>query len=161
MRPHFQADADFNHKIVRGLRRREPSVDFLSAQEGGVVGVPDPDVLRIAAESDRVLISHDRKTMPAHFAQFREKRESPGLIIVSQHLDIGAAIEDLLLIRADTEAEEWVGGLASCRFKFNLHREIHFQRLNQRHQPTYKLLVNGMRPIRIERRTVSKLHHPA
>ena len=45
MRPRFQADADFNHKVVVGLRRRELSVDFLSAREGGVVGVPDPDVL--------------------------------------------------------------------------------------------------------------------
>ena len=54
MRPRFQADADFNHKIVVGLRRREPSVDFLSAHEGGVVGAPDTDVLRIAAESSRI-----------------------------------------------------------------------------------------------------------
>jgi hypothetical protein len=30
MRPRFLADADFNHKIVVGLRRRELSVDFLT-----------------------------------------------------------------------------------------------------------------------------------
>ncbi|MBZ5620515.1 MAG: DUF5615 family PIN-like protein [Acidobacteriia bacterium] len=108
MRPRFQADADFNHKIVVGLRRREPSVDFLGARDGGVVGVPDPDVLRIAAESARILITHDRKTMPAHFARFIEKRSSPGVIIVSQDLEIGAAIEDLLLIWVATDAEEWV-----------------------------------------------------
>jgi hypothetical protein len=28
MRPRFQADADFNQKIVLGLRRREPAIDF-------------------------------------------------------------------------------------------------------------------------------------
>ena len=28
MRPRFQADADFNQKIVLGLRRREPVIDF-------------------------------------------------------------------------------------------------------------------------------------
>src|SRR5450432_3238945 len=109
MRPRFRADADFNHKIVLGLRRREPSVDLLGAHEGGVVGVPDSDVLRIAAESARILISHDRKTMPAHFAQFLES--SPGVLIVSQDLDIGAAIEDLLLIWSATDAEEWVAKL--------------------------------------------------
>jgi hypothetical protein len=108
MRPRFQADADFNHKIVVGLRRREPSIDFLSAHEGGVVGAPDPDVLRISAESGRILVSHDRQTMPGHFVQFRETRSSSGLIIVSQDLDIGAAIEDLLLIWLATDAEEWV-----------------------------------------------------
>jgi predicted double-glycine peptidase len=51
MRPRFQADADFNHKIVVGLRRREPSIDFVDAHDGGVVGVSDPEVLEIAAES--------------------------------------------------------------------------------------------------------------
>jgi hypothetical protein len=89
MKPRFQADADFNHKIVIGLRRREPSVDFQSAHQGRVVGVSDPDVLGMAAEAARILVSHDRKTMPAHFARFRKTRPSPELIIVSQDLNIG------------------------------------------------------------------------
>jgi len=110
MRPRFQADADFNHKIVIGLRRREPSIDCLGAHEGGVVGIPDPDVLRIASESSRILITHDRRTMPAHFARF-PRQMSPGVIIVSQDLDIGAAIEDLLLIWAVTDSQEWIGKL--------------------------------------------------
>jgi hypothetical protein len=109
MRPRFQADADFNHKIVQGLRRREPSIDFRSARDGGIVGVPDPEVLQAAWDANRILISHDRKTMPAHFVRFQESRLSPELVIVSQDLDIGAAIEDLLLIWAGTEAEEWIG----------------------------------------------------
>jgi hypothetical protein len=107
MTPRFQADADFNQKIVLGLRRREPAVDFRDAHEGGVIGAPDLDVIRIAAESGRVLVSHDRKTMPAHFARFLESRSSPGVIIVAQDLDVGAAVEDLLLIWAASEAEEW------------------------------------------------------
>jgi hypothetical protein len=41
----YQADADLNHKIVVGLRRRDPSIDCLSALEGGVVGLADPEVL--------------------------------------------------------------------------------------------------------------------
>jgi len=107
MTPRFQADADFNQKIVRGLRRREPAVDFRDAREGGVIGARDLEVLRIAAESGRVLVSHDRKTMPAHFARFLEGRSSPSVIIVAQDLDVGAAVEDLLLIWAASEAEEW------------------------------------------------------
>src|SRR5258708_14804722 len=51
--PRFQADADFNQKIVTGLRRREPSIDFLSARDGEVVGLPDAEVLRIASEAAR------------------------------------------------------------------------------------------------------------
>ncbi len=32
MRPQFLAEADFNQKIVTGLRRREPLLDFLSGE---------------------------------------------------------------------------------------------------------------------------------
>jgi hypothetical protein len=86
MSPRFQADADFNQKIVLGLRRRERAVDFWDARAAGVIGLPDPDVLHKAADLGRILISHDRKTMPAHFARFLDSRSSPGLIIVPQDL---------------------------------------------------------------------------
>jgi hypothetical protein len=108
MRPRFQADADFNNKIVTGLRRREPAVEIRSAREGDVIGRPDPLVLLIAAHAGRILLTHDRNTMPGHFAALQSNRSSPGVMIVAQDLDIGAAIEDLLLIWAATEATEWV-----------------------------------------------------
>jgi hypothetical protein len=107
MTPRFQADADFNHKVVLALRRREPAIDFVDAQHGGVIGASDSDVLRISADSGHILVSHDRKTMPAHFERFIQDRSSPGLIVVEQGLNIGAAVEDLLLIWAATDAEEW------------------------------------------------------
>jgi hypothetical protein len=107
MRPRFQADADFNQKIVAGIRRREPVVDFRSASEGGIIGRPDPEVLTQAAREGRVLVSHDRQTMPGHFWRLIEKQPSPGLVIISQDLDIGRAIEELLLVWAASEAEEW------------------------------------------------------
>jgi hypothetical protein len=109
MRPRFQADADCNHKIVVGIRRREPAVDILSAHAGGVTGLSDPEVLAIAAASSRIVLSHDRKTMPGCFTRFRTTGSSPGVIIVSQELDIGAAVEGPPPIRAATDAEEWVG----------------------------------------------------
>jgi hypothetical protein len=45
--------------------------------------------------------------MPAHFAELLQTNSSPGVIIVSQNLDIGTAIEDLLIIWAVSRAEEW------------------------------------------------------
>ncbi len=107
MTPRFQADADFNHKIVRGVRRREPAVDFQSDELGGMIGLPDTEVLVKAAGLGRILISHDRRTMSAHFAHFLRRQSSPGLILVPQYLDIGAVIEDLLVIWAASDAGEW------------------------------------------------------
>jgi hypothetical protein len=47
--------------------------------------------------------------MPVHFSRFLETHNSPGLIVVSQECDIAAAIEDLLLIWAASDSEEWQG----------------------------------------------------
>lgn len=116
MTPRFQADADFNQRIVVGLRRRERALDIQDAREGGVLGIEDPEVLRIAAESGRILLSHDRRTMPTHFAQFLQNNSSPGVIIISQDLDIGTAIEGLLIIWAASVTEEWRNQLGFLPF---------------------------------------------
>ena len=108
MRLRFLADENFNAKIIAGLLRREPSVDFLTAKSAGILGISDPAVLAIAARTGRILISHDRETMPAHFSQFIVGSTSPGLLIVAQILDIKVAIEQLLLVWAASEAEEWI-----------------------------------------------------
>jgi hypothetical protein len=107
MKPRFQADADFNQKIIAGLRRREPTLDFQTAHQGDVMDRSDPEVLLTAARAGRILVSHDRRSMPGHFARFIGTQSSPGLIIVAQDLDVEAAIDDLLLIWAASTAEEW------------------------------------------------------
>ena len=65
-------------------------------------------MLRAAAESTRILVSHDRTTMPGHFSTFIETRSSAGVILVAQDLDIGSAIDELLLVWATTDASEWM-----------------------------------------------------
>jgi hypothetical protein len=104
----FQADADLKYAIVVATKRYEPAIDFQSAQEAGLEGVQDPDVLSMAARDGRVLVSHDRRTMPYHFAEFISVRASPGLIIISQRMPISAVVEDLFLIWSATEADAWV-----------------------------------------------------
>jgi len=41
----FRADARLHDAIVSGCLRREPAIDFLSANEAKLEGVPDPEVL--------------------------------------------------------------------------------------------------------------------
>jgi hypothetical protein len=104
----FLADADLNHAIVKGCRRHEPAMDFLSANEAKLEGVPDPDVLAIAAEQDRILVTHDRQTMPQYFGAFlMSGRWSPGVFLVSQQVPIGEVIEALVLIWAASDLGEW------------------------------------------------------
>jgi Domain of unknown function (DUF5615) len=108
MKIRFQADADLNQIILLAMIRREPSIDFLTAEAADLAGLKDPEVLTVAAREGRVLVSHDQKTMPRHFAEFIVHTPSPGLLIVPQHLSIAAAVEDLFLIWFATEAEEWI-----------------------------------------------------
>ena len=44
----FLADADLNERIVAGCLRREPTMDFRSANVVNLEGVPDPKVLAYA-----------------------------------------------------------------------------------------------------------------
>ncbi|HME05436.1 MAG TPA: hypothetical protein VKG25_00240 [Bryobacteraceae bacterium] len=94
----FQADADLNPEIGRGLRRREPAIDFRSAVGVIADGTPDLEVLQIAADDGRVLVSRDVTTMPAHFARFVGRQESPGMLLISSRKSIGNVIEGLLLV---------------------------------------------------------------
>jgi hypothetical protein len=104
----FMADADLNEGIVAGCLRREPEMDFLSANDADLEGVPDPDVLALAAAQDRILVSHDFQTMPRHFGDFVQAgNSSPGVILVPQRLPVGDAIEELVLIWAASDADEW------------------------------------------------------
>lgn len=98
MRVKFLADANFSRRIIRGLRRREPLVDFETAEEANLSGRPDYEVLGIAASQGRVLVTHDRKTMPAAFGAFATQQQSSGVLIVPQSLPVITAIEELLLI---------------------------------------------------------------
>ena len=77
MRPRFLADADLKRAIVSGVKRREPTVDFQTAQTASLEGLDDPEVLAIAAGEGRILVSHDFGTTPSHFRTFCLKMEAP------------------------------------------------------------------------------------
>lgn len=108
MNVRYQADADLNQAIVTGVLRREPTIDFQSALAAELEGVKDPEVLAMAAQQRRILVSHDRRTMPSEFASFITTSQSAGVIIVSRKLSVNVVIEELLLIWAASSAEEWV-----------------------------------------------------
>ncbi len=107
MKIRFLADADLKFQVVVAVKHGEPAIDFQSANEAGLKGLKDPQVLSYAAREGRILVTHDRSTMPDYFFSFIKNRRSPGLIIVSQQLAISAAANDLILMWAASEPEEW------------------------------------------------------
>jgi hypothetical protein len=103
----YQADADLNANIVFGTLRAEPTIDFQSAVAAGLRGRPDPEVLAIAAREGRILLTHDHKTMPQHFADFIGSNSCPGVFVIPQDVPVVEAIDELVMIWAACEAEEW------------------------------------------------------
>ncbi len=68
----------------------------------------DAEVLAMAAEGQRVLVSHDAGTMPAQFRAFRKTgKNSSGVFLVPQSLDVATAIDELLLVFLASEASDW------------------------------------------------------
>ena len=113
MKVRFQADADLNQIIVQATLRREPAIEFQTAQAAKLSGLEDEDVLEIAAKSGRLLVTHDRKTIPHYFGEFIISQASPGVLIVPQKLPVANVVEDLILIWAANEAEEWLNRIRS------------------------------------------------
>lgn len=113
MKSRFLADEDFSRKIIYGLLLREPLIDFPRVIEIGLAGKPDAEVLRMAASMGRILVSHDRHTMPEEFGGFIRQNDSPAVLLIPQSLPMRVAIDELQLIWAASDAAEWVNRIVT------------------------------------------------
>ena len=105
----FLSDANFKGAIVRGLRRRQLDLDILRVQDVGLSDADDPDILEWAAHEGRIVLTHDRKTMPFYaYERIGQRKPMPGLIVTNQSIPVRVAIEDLLLIATYTTPAEWL-----------------------------------------------------
>jgi predicted nuclease of predicted toxin-antitoxin system len=92
------SDENFNRDILRGLYRRRPDLDIVRVQDIALKATPDPDVLAWAAVEDRILLTHDRDTIPNFvYDRVRAGQPMPGVFLVSDLMPVGQAIEEILL----------------------------------------------------------------
>jgi hypothetical protein len=102
MRIRFQADADLDGRIIRGLRRVAPELNMRSAAEAGLAAVEGSEVLRLP---QTLAESSSAKTAVRCRITFNALFRTP-------RVPIAVAIEELFLIWAASEAEEWINRLA-------------------------------------------------
>jgi uncharacterized protein DUF5615 len=105
----FQADNDLKRIIVDATLRREPRIDFQTAQAARLGDLDDEAVLRLAASQSRILVSHDKRTMPKALASFvASGGTSPGVVLViPQSAPICDVVDALILIWADDRTNDW------------------------------------------------------
>jgi predicted nuclease of predicted toxin-antitoxin system len=93
------ADENFHRAITRGLLRQQPNIDLVRVQDVGLGSADDPTVFAWATAEDRLVLTHDAKTLIADaYEQVRAELPMPGVIEVSQEAPVGAAIIDLRLL---------------------------------------------------------------
>lgn len=102
------SDENFNGDIVRGLLLRRPTLDLCRVQDVGLEEADDPTILEWAAVNNRILLTHDRATVP-DFAYARVVLGQPMPGVVPDRMAVRQVIEELLLMDACSEQAEWVG----------------------------------------------------
>jgi hypothetical protein len=101
-------DQDLDHVILRALLLRVQNLDFITAHQVGLSNASDPEILAWAAEQERVVITHDRRTMPYHATSRIARAEKvAGVIVISRQLPISQVINELEIIVSCSDMSEW------------------------------------------------------
>lgn len=104
------ADENFNNDIVRGLRLRDPAIDLIRVQDVGLLRASDPAVLAWAAENGRIVLTHDRATMPDDaYSRLVAGQPLPGVFVINDRLPVREAIDELQLVCECSDMADWDG----------------------------------------------------
>ncbi len=92
------SDKNLNGAIVSGLLERQPDLDLVRAEDMGLQEAEDPDLLEWAAAENRVLLSHDRRTMSKFVNErLQQGKAMPGVMLIHK-MTVAKAIEEILIV---------------------------------------------------------------
>jgi len=114
MKVRFLLDENEPPRLKAGLLRFNPTIDVLRIGEPGApsLGTPDLDMLRYLEVSQRILVTSNRTSMPAHLeAHWAAGGHLWGLFWVRPRTPISRLAQDLYLVWEASEAEEWIDRL--------------------------------------------------
>jgi hypothetical protein len=114
----FAADENFNNLLLKRLQRDIPSIDILRIQDSPVAEASDDVILEWAAQENRILLTHDLKTIP-DFAYNRIAKGlvMPGVFAISGFAPHNLVVNDIILIFGVSEAKEWENRVEYIPFK--------------------------------------------
>jgi hypothetical protein len=106
----YLADEDFDNRILRAFRRREPELDWVRVQDIRLSGLEDEVILQYAAENQRVVLTRDVSTMTsASYRRIEQAESMPGLVVVPRRMAIGQAVDELIFLAKESKSDEWQG----------------------------------------------------
>ena len=104
----FATDENFDGRILEGLRSRLTDLDIVRVQDTKMYQAPDPKLLDWLADEDRVLLTHDKRTIPNYvYDRIKSDKYVAGVIIVIKSTSIKTAIDELELLIGAGEPEDF------------------------------------------------------
>lgn len=104
----FAADENFNGTLLGQLRHRLPDLDVIRVQDTPMYQSADPDLLAWAARENRILLTHDYRTIPGFaFMRVREELPMPGVILVREVVSMGILLDELELLIVAGKPEDF------------------------------------------------------
>lgn len=95
---HLLVDQNLNAHIQNGLLQMVPAADVVHVRDVGLETASDPEILAWAAAEGRVVLTHDRQTLPGFaYDRVAAGKPMPGVFVVSLTLPTGAAIDEIAL----------------------------------------------------------------
>ena len=99
----FLSYENFNGDIIRGLFLRQPNLDLLRVQD-----VDDPIILEWATINNRILLTHDRATMPDFaYERLNKGKDMAGMFVINDRMPTRQVIDELILLVDCSEQTEW------------------------------------------------------
>ena len=106
----FLLDEHLPHSIQSQLLRLDPNIAVLVVGQAGAPAksTADQDLLRWIEQTGMILVTGNRRTIPEHLRiHYRADRSIPGIIFLRRWVHIGQIVEQLYLLWAASEAEEY------------------------------------------------------
>ncbi len=108
----FAIDENLDNRILRGLRRLHSNLDAVRIQDTEIYEADDLTVLEWCFTEQRILVSHDLRTIPKYaFERIRDGKTIAGIILVPTSLAIAKSIEDLHVFIEYASEEDWTNRL--------------------------------------------------
>jgi predicted nuclease of predicted toxin-antitoxin system len=82
----------------------------LRVQDVGLRKVDDQEILDWATSNGRILLTHDRATMPDFaYERLSQGQQMSGLFVINDRMPVRQVIDELLLLIDCSEQDEWKG----------------------------------------------------
>lgn len=114
----FASDENFNNDLLRRLWRLIPTIDIVRVQDVGLTNTLDTLILEWAATENRILLTHDLRTIP----KFAYERINKGLTVagvfaINEYALRHEVTNDLVIIVECSSQHEWINTVTYLPYK--------------------------------------------